>query len=97
MAWAMRSFFRRKAIATEATKPVGTSIQIRELVKGDHVELAKFDGYWGAPAKLDKVTFKFISDPSAAFAAVMAAMSMLSPCFLRRKRSSSSRATRDFR
>jgi peptide/nickel transport system substrate-binding protein len=28
--------------------------------------------YWGTPVKLDKVTFKFISDPTAAFAAMMA-------------------------
>src|SRR6202044_1933975 len=30
------------------------------------------DGYWGTPAHLARVTFKFISDPSAAYAALMA-------------------------
>ena len=34
--------------------------------------LEKNPDYWGTPAKLDEATFKFISDPTAAFAAVMA-------------------------
>lgn len=73
MAWGDAVILSPKSIATEATKPVGTGpFKFVDWVKGDRVELAKFDGYWGTPAKLDKVTFKFISDPSAAFAAVMA-------------------------
>ena len=36
------------------------------------MELVKNPDYWGEPAKLDKVTFKFISDPTAAFSAMMA-------------------------
>ena len=73
MAWGDAVILSPKSIATEATNPVGTGpFKFVNWVKGDHVELAKFDGYWGTPAKLDKVTFKFIADPSAAFAAVMA-------------------------
>ena len=41
-------------------------------MQGDRVELAKNPDYWGEPAQLDKVTFKFISDPTAAFSAMMA-------------------------
>ena len=41
-------------------------------MQGDRVELVKNPDYWGEPAKLEKVTFKFISDPTAAFAAMMA-------------------------
>jgi peptide/nickel transport system substrate-binding protein len=73
MAWGDAVILSPKSIATEATNPVGTGpFKFVNWVKGDHVELTKFDGYWGTPAKLDKVTFKFIADPSAAFAAVMA-------------------------
>lgn len=73
MAWGDAVIVSQKSVATEATKPIGTGpFKFVDWAKGDHVELAKFDGYWGTPAKLDKVTFKFISDPSAAFAAMMA-------------------------
>ena len=41
-------------------------------MQGDRVEMERNPDYWGEPAKLEKVTFKFISDPNAAFAAVMA-------------------------
>ncbi len=56
-----------------ATNPVGTGpFRFSQWVQGDRVELVKNPDYWGEPAKLDKVTFKFISDPTAAFAAMMA-------------------------
>jgi peptide/nickel transport system substrate-binding protein len=55
------------------THPVGTGpFKFSNWVQGDHIELVKNPDYWGEPAKLDKVTFKFISDPTAAFAAMMA-------------------------
>jgi len=41
-------------------------------VQGDRIELVKNPDYWGEPAKLEKATFKFISEPTAAFAALMA-------------------------
>ena len=41
-------------------------------MQGDKIELVKNPDYWGTPAVLDNATFKFISDPTAAFAAVMA-------------------------
>jgi peptide/nickel transport system substrate-binding protein len=53
--------------------PVGTgAFKFANWVQGDNITLEKNADYWGTPAKLDKVTFKFISDPTAAFAAVMA-------------------------
>ncbi|MFO1141470.1 MAG: ABC transporter substrate-binding protein [Amaricoccus sp.] len=55
------------------TKPVGTGpFKFSTWVQGDHVELLRNPDYWGTPAKLEKVTFKFISDPTSAFAAMMA-------------------------
>ncbi len=72
-AGATRSSSRPKAPPTNATKPIGTGpFKFVDWVKGDHVDLAKNPDYWGTPAKLDTATFKFISDPTAAFAAMMA-------------------------
>ncbi|GAA1960005.1 ABC transporter substrate-binding protein [Catenulispora subtropica] len=33
--------------------------------KGTSIELDRFDGYWGTPAKAGKVVFSFITDPTA--------------------------------
>ncbi len=55
------------------TAPVGTGPFIfSKWVQGDRIELSRNTAYWGEPAKLDKATFKFISEPTAAFAALMA-------------------------
>ena len=55
------------------TKPVGTGpFKFSAWVQGDRIELVRNPDYWGTPPKLDKVTFKFISDPTAAFSAMMA-------------------------
>ncbi len=63
-----------ESIGDAATKPVGTGpFVFSEWVQGDHVTITRNDAYWGgeAPA-LAEATFKFISDPNAAFAAMMA-------------------------
>ncbi len=54
---------RQTAIGTGAFK-------VKSWVKGDRIILEKNSDYWGRPAKLDTVTFRFISDPVAAMAAV---------------------------
>lgn len=73
MAWGDAEIVSPKTAKDNATHPVGTGpFEFKDWVKGDHVTLVKNPDYWGTPAKLDKVTFKFISDPSAAFAAMMA-------------------------
>ena len=73
MAWGDAVIVAPESAADNAAKPVGTGpFSLTEWVKGDRVELGRYDGYWGNPVKLDKVTFKFISDPTAAFAAMMA-------------------------
>ncbi|HIP23447.1 MAG TPA: ABC transporter substrate-binding protein, partial [Rhodobacteraceae bacterium] len=36
------------------------------------ITMSRNDAYWGTPAKLESVTIKYISDPTAAFNAVMA-------------------------
>jgi peptide/nickel transport system substrate-binding protein len=53
--------------------PVGTGpFRFTNWVQGDRVELERNPDYWGDAPALEKVTFKFIADPTAAFAAMMA-------------------------
>jgi peptide/nickel transport system substrate-binding protein len=63
-----------KSAETNGTKPVGTGPFIVDAWnKGASVVLSKWDGYRNAAAiKLKKVTFRFISDPAAQAAAVLA-------------------------
>lgn len=73
MAWGDAVIVAPESIETIKTTPIGTgAFMFDNWVQGDRIELVKNAEYWGTPAKLDKVTFKFISDPTAAFAAVMA-------------------------
>ena len=73
MGWGDAVMVAPETAADNATHPVGTGpFKFVDWVQGDHVELAKNPDYWGEPARLDKATFKFISDPTAAFAAMMA-------------------------
>ena len=60
---------------TEAEKqaPNGTGpFKFGNWVQGDSIEIVANDAYWGDSPALTKATFKFISDPTAAFAAMMA-------------------------
>jgi peptide/nickel transport system substrate-binding protein len=73
LAWGDAEIVAPSSAATNATNPVGTGpFKFVGWVKGDRVDLEKNPDYWGTPARLDKATFKFISDPTAAFAALMA-------------------------
>ena len=60
-----------ESVADLTTHPVGTGpFQFEEWVRGDHITLTRFDDYWGEPARLDKVTFRIITDPQAQVAAL---------------------------
>ncbi len=73
LAWGDAVIVAPESIATDATKPIGTGpFKFRTWVKGDRVEIVRNPDYWGTPVRLEKATFKFISDPTAAFAAMMA-------------------------
>ena len=73
MAWGDAVIVAPESIETITTNPVGTgAFKFSNWVQGDRIEIVKNDAYWGTAAMLDKATFKFISDPTAAFAAVMA-------------------------
>ncbi|MCI2055997.1 MAG: ABC transporter substrate-binding protein [Oscillibacter sp.] len=52
--------------ADEDTAPVGTGpFKFVSRTAQDAIVLEKFDGYWGTPAYLDKVTFKIIENADA--------------------------------
>lgn len=73
MAWGDAVIVAPESIENIKTNPVGTgAFKFAGWVQGDKIEIEKNPDYWGTPAVLDKATFKFISDPTAAFAAVMA-------------------------
>ncbi|MCV6823664.1 MULTISPECIES: ABC transporter substrate-binding protein [Halocynthiibacter] len=73
MAWGDAVIVAPESIENIKTNPVGTgAFTFSNWVQGDQITLTKNADYWGEPAKLDSATFKFISDPTAAFAAVMA-------------------------
>jgi len=53
--------------------PIGTGpFRFAAWRRGDAIDLVKNPDYWGKPASLDKVTYKFIADPNAAEAALKA-------------------------
>ena len=56
-----------------AVRPIGTGpFRFLRWRRGDSITLERSPDYQGTPAVLDQVTFKFITDPTAAFAALMA-------------------------
>jgi peptide/nickel transport system substrate-binding protein len=58
---------------TNKTEPVGTGpFKFSNWIKGSSLELVRNEHYWGKPVKLDKITFKFVSDPTAAYAGLLA-------------------------
>lgn len=73
MAWGDAVIMSPESVATNATNPVGTgAFRFLRWVQGDRVELERNPDYWGEAPALARATFRFIPDPSAAFAAMMA-------------------------
>ncbi|WP_199258337.1 ABC transporter substrate-binding protein [Paracoccus binzhouensis] len=73
MAWGDAVMVDQASIKDIATRPVGTGpFKFGEWRQGDHIRLDAFEGYWGKKPALKTATFRFIADPSAAFAALMA-------------------------
>ena len=66
--------YPREAVDTMKSAPLGTGpFRFEEWVRGDRIVLVKNKDYWsqGLP-KLDRVTFRFITDPNAVQAALKA-------------------------
>ena len=73
LAWGDAVIVAPESIDAIKQAPVGTGpFRFEEWVQGDRIELARYAEYWGAAPALEAATFKFISDPTAAFAAMMA-------------------------
>jgi len=73
LAWGDAVIVAPESAAGNATNPIGTGpFKFSKWNRGDSIEIVKNPNYWGTAAQIDKATFKFISDPTAAFQAVMA-------------------------
>ncbi|MFK7858933.1 MAG: ABC transporter substrate-binding protein [Granulosicoccus sp.] len=73
LAWGDAVILDEATAADAATKPVGTGpFTFDRWVQGDRVEITRNPDYWGTPVQLDKAIFKFISEPTAAYAAILA-------------------------
>ncbi|WP_109465816.1 ABC transporter substrate-binding protein [Albibacillus kandeliae] len=73
MAWGDAVIVAPESIENIKTTPIGTgAFKFVSWTQGDSIQMEKNPDYWGTPASIDKATFKFISDPTAAFAAMMA-------------------------
>ena len=58
---------------TNKSKPVGTGpFRFANWTKGSSLTLERNPDYWGEAPALDKATFRFIADPSAAVSAMLA-------------------------
>jgi ABC-type dipeptide/oligopeptide/nickel transport system permease component/ABC-type transport system substrate-binding protein len=74
LAWGAFVMVSPSSAAANAAHPVGTGpFRFTRWRRGDSITLARNPDYWGDRALLDEATFKFISDPTAAYAALMAA------------------------
>ena len=73
MGWGDAIIVAPESAATNKANPVGTGpFRFVAWKKADSVKLAAWDGYWGAAPALKSVTFRFVSDPSAQVAGLMA-------------------------
>ncbi|MEM6304022.1 MAG: ABC transporter substrate-binding protein [Pseudomonadota bacterium] len=73
LAWGDAVIVAPESIENIKQMPIGTgAFKFVEWTQGDKIELARNDDYWGEAPALASATFKFISDPTAAFASVMA-------------------------
>ena len=73
MGWGDAVIVAPESADGNATNPVGTGpFRFENWVKGDSVTIVRNPDYWGEPVALERATFKFIADPTAALAALMA-------------------------
>jgi peptide/nickel transport system substrate-binding protein len=73
LAWGAFVMVSPQSAEANAVQPIGTGpFRFSEWRRGDSVTLVRNTDYWGRPAELAEAAFKFISDPTAAYAALMA-------------------------
>ncbi|MEQ5828133.1 ABC transporter substrate-binding protein [Sulfitobacter sp. NFXS29] len=72
-AWGDAVIVAPETVETIKQTPIGTgAFKFENWNQGDKITLTRNDDYWGDAPALASATFKFISDPTAAFASVMA-------------------------
>lgn len=73
LAWGDAVIVAPASAAGNKTSPVGTGpFKFVRWNRGDRLELERFDGYWGEKPALAKATFRFIADPQAQVASLLA-------------------------
>ncbi len=73
MGWGDAVMVSPSSAGGNKTHPIGTGpFRFKQWVQGDRVELVRNPDYWGPAPKLSAVTFRFIADPAAATAAMLA-------------------------
>jgi len=73
LAWGDAAMVSPASAATNGTAPVGTGpYRLARWQRGGELELARREDYWGRAPRTDRVVFRFIGDPAAAFAAIRA-------------------------
>ncbi|KZZ23510.1 ABC transporter substrate-binding protein [Sulfitobacter sp. HI0082] len=73
LAWGDAVIVASETVETIKQTPIGTgAFKFENWNQGDKITLTRNDDYWGEAPALASATFKFISDPTAAFASVMA-------------------------
>jgi len=73
LAWGDAVIVAPETVEAIKQTPIGTgAFKFENWNQGDKITLTRNDDYWGEAPALASATFKFISDPTAAFASVMA-------------------------
>ena len=73
LAWGDAVMVAPESIGDIKNLPIGTgAFRFEQWRRGDQVSLSRNADYWGEPASLEAATFKFISEPTAAYAAMLA-------------------------
>ncbi|MEO1555951.1 MAG: ABC transporter substrate-binding protein [Pseudomonadota bacterium] len=73
LAWGDAVIVAPESIENIKQQPIGTGpFKFDSWTQGDSIKISQYADYWGEQPALTQATFKFISDPTAAFAAMMA-------------------------
>lgn len=73
LAWGDAVIVAPESADGNKTNPIGTGpFTFTNRVEGDSITLTRNQAYWGTPAQLESATFRFIADPTAAFASLQA-------------------------
>ena len=66
-----KQYFDKVGLEGFLRKPIGSGpYTVAEYIKGSHLKLKAFEDYWRGPAKIKKVTFKFVTEPTSRVAEI---------------------------